>query len=194
MISGIIHGNMPGYHSGLMYISTADPLGHFACGERVSSMEAMDPFPPYSTVMLNTISGFASATPMDFTDSTLDPRMFTTDDGCTFTTGWPPSFARIRAMSIRPNRTPGRFTVEFADPLLRDRVYSVFDATGRLPWQRPLPTGATLEEIDPARFGRGTSVLRVSDPEGGAACTDAYRQGGGGVTWRPGKGLLHRWH
>jgi hypothetical protein len=73
---------------------------------------------------------------------------------------------RSRPMSIRPNPTPGRFTVEFPDPLMRDSYYSVYDATGRLLYQRPLPAGATLEEIDLSRFGRGTYVLRVTDPQG----------------------------
>jgi hypothetical protein len=68
--------------------------------------------------------------------------------------------------SIRPNPTPGRITVEFPDPLLRDSYFSVFDPTGRLLYQRPLPAGATLEEVDLSRFGRGTYVIRVTDPEG----------------------------
>ncbi|MCW5900134.1 MAG: T9SS type A sorting domain-containing protein [Flavobacteriales bacterium] len=69
-------------------------------------------------------------------------------------------------LRIYPNPTPGRFTVEFPDPLLKDSYYSVYDAMGRLLYQRPLPTGATVEEVDLSRFGRGTYVLRVTDPEG----------------------------
>lgn len=118
-----------------------------------------------STVVLNIISGIATATPMNFTDSILDSSMIPTYDGCTFTTGMPPTMPRSRSMSVRPNPTPGRIAVEFSDPLLRDSFYSVYDATGRLLYQRTLPAGATLEEIDLSRFGRGTYVLRVTDPE-----------------------------
>jgi hypothetical protein len=68
--------------------------------------------------------------------------------------------------SIRPNPNTGQFTVEFPDPLLRDSYYRVYDPTGRLLYQRPQPSGATLEEIDLSRFGRGVYLLRVSDTEG----------------------------
>ena len=71
-----------------------------------------------------------------------------------------------RKMRVYPNPAPGRFTMEFTDPLLRESYYSVYDATGRLLYQRPLPTGATLEEVDLSRLGRGTYLLRVTDPEG----------------------------
>lgn len=71
-----------------------------------------------------------------------------------------------RSFVIRPNPNNGRFTMEFRDPLLRESYYSVYDSLGRLLYQRPLPTGATLEEIDLSRFGSGTYVLRVTDPVG----------------------------
>ncbi|MCW5899828.1 MAG: T9SS type A sorting domain-containing protein [Flavobacteriales bacterium] len=166
MISGIIYGSMPGNQSGLMYIYKADSLGHFECWERVPSIEVMDLFPVDSTVILNIISGVATADPMDFTDSILDSSIFTTYDGCSFTTGFPSTMATRRPIFVRPNPTRGRFTLEVQDPLLKDSFYSVYDATGRLLYQRPLPAGTNLEEIDLTRFGRGTYVLRVTDPEG----------------------------
>ena len=166
MLSGIIYGNMPGPQSGLMYIYKTDSLGHFDCWERVPLMEVMDLFPVDSTVTLNIISGLATATPMAFADSILDSSIFTTYDGCTFTTGLPPSIARSRQMKVRPNPNTGRFILEVQDPLMAESYYSVYDALGKLLYQRPLPTGATMEEIDLSRFGRGTYVLRITDPEG----------------------------
>lgn len=65
-----------------------------------------------------------------------------------------------------PNPSSGLFIMEFSLALLRESYYSVYDATGRLLLQRPLPSGATLEEVDLSRFGRGAYVLRVTDPEG----------------------------
>ena len=32
--------------------------------------------------------------------------------------------------------------------------------------QRPLPTGATLEEMDLSRYGRGTYVIKFTDRDG----------------------------
>lgn len=67
---------------------------------------------------------------------------------------------------VHPNPTPGRVTLSFHDPLHLDTFYSVFDATGRLLYERPLPPGATTADIDLTRFGPGTYVLRITDPEG----------------------------
>jgi hypothetical protein len=54
----------------------------------------------------------------------------------------------------------------FQESLRRfDSDYGMYDPTGRLLYQRPLPAGAT-EEIDLSRFGRGVYLLRVSDTEG----------------------------
>ena len=65
-----------------------------------------------------------------------------------------------------PNPSTGRFTIEFTEPVVGGSYYSVYDATGRVLFQRPFPTGATLEEVDLSHFGRGMYVLRVTDPEG----------------------------
>jgi hypothetical protein len=69
-------------------------------------------------------------------------------------------------LRIRPNPTPGRITVEFTEPVQRHSFYSVLDATGRLLYQRPLPAGGTEEDIDLSRFGPGTYILRITDPDG----------------------------
>ncbi|MBK8497393.1 MAG: T9SS type A sorting domain-containing protein [Flavobacteriales bacterium] len=49
---------------------------------------------------------------------------------------------------------------------MAESYYSVYDALGKLLYQRLLPTGATVEEIDLSRFGRGTYVIKLTDPEG----------------------------
>ena len=69
-------------------------------------------------------------------------------------------------MSIRPNPNTGRFTVEFQDPLMAESYYSVYDAVGKLLYQRPLRAGATVEEVDLARFGPGTYVITFTSQEG----------------------------
>jgi hypothetical protein len=56
--------------------------------------------------------------------------------------------------------------MEFRDPLMAQSYYSVYDATGRLLYQRPLPAGTTLEEVDLSRFGKGTYAIKLTDPDG----------------------------
>ncbi len=68
--------------------------------------------------------------------------------------------------SVRPNPNTGRFTVVFQDPLMAESYYSVYDAMGRLLYQRPLATGKTTEEVDLSRFGTGTYVIKFTDPQG----------------------------
>jgi len=166
MLSGLIYGDMPGNFSALSYIYKTDSLGHFECSERVPSMEVMDLFPVDSTVTLNMISGLATATPISVTDSILDPSIFTTYDGCTFTTGLPPTLSRSRTMRIYPNPNPGRFTMAFPDPLRAESYYSVYDAMGKLLYQRPLPAGVDTQEVNLSRFGSGTYVIHFTDKEG----------------------------
>jgi len=72
----------------------------------------------------------------------------------------------VGRFTIYPNPSQGQFRIEFAHPMQGGGSYSVYDALGRLLYQRPLPRGATLEEVDLSRFGRGTYVLRVTNPEG----------------------------
>ena len=86
-------------------------------------------------------------------------------EACDIVTGISP-LRQQRSMRVYPNPTPGRFTVEFTDPLLAESYYSVYDAMGRLLLQRRLPTGATLEQVDLSRYGQGTYVIKVTDPEG----------------------------
>ena len=83
-------------------------------------------------------------------------------DACTIT-HVPNNTTKQTRLRLRPNPTTGQFTMEFQDPLVAKSYYSVFDPMGRLLFQRPLPTGATLEEVDLSRFGKGTYVIKVTD-------------------------------
>jgi len=163
LFSGIVWGDLPDGNSGLPYIVKADSLGNFPCHQRHHPVQVVDLFPTDSTFTLTSVDGI-TAYPALVNDTVFDP--LTIYSGCTFTTSIPEMVRRPRDLKVYPNPTPGRFTVEFTDPLLRESYYSVYDATGRLLFQRPLPAGATLEEVDLSRFGRGTYVLRVTDPEG----------------------------
>jgi hypothetical protein len=71
-----------------------------------------------------------------------------------------------RALGVYPNPNTGRFTVQFSDPLVAESYYSVYDAMGKLLYQRPLPKGRQTEEVDLSRFGAGTYVIRFTDKEG----------------------------
>ena len=167
LISGIIYGDMPNGSSGLMYIYKADSLGHFPCWERTHLIEAFDLFPVDSSFTLTAVNVPTTVTPIFVNDSILDPNIFTTYDGCTFTTGLPTVERRTPSKPrIRPNPNTGRFTVEFADPLMAESYYSVYDAMGKLLYQRPSPTGSTLQEIDLSRYGAGTYVIKFTNREG----------------------------
>ena len=65
-----------------------------------------------------------------------------------------------------PNPNTGHFTVAFTDPLSADSFYSVYDAVGKLLFQRPLAQGQESEEIDLSRFGAGTYMLRITSKDG----------------------------
>lgn len=162
--NGRIWGNMPdGSFSNWAYLYKTDSLGHLPCLE-VHYNVAINPlFPQDSTVTLPSYDG-AERRPA-FVNDTIYPPI-TVYNACTFTTHLPPRMERGRPMKVYPNPTPGRFTLEVPDPLLRDSYYSVYDALGKLLYQRPLPAGATVEEVDLSRFGRGTYVVRLTDPEG----------------------------
>jgi hypothetical protein len=163
MLSGGVWGDLPQGRSSAATVFKTDSLGHFSCWERTHTVEVTDLFPTDSSFVLTSVDG-ATAHPAFANDTTFAPTA--TYDGCTFTTGIPPELSRSRKMSIRPNPTPGRITVSFPDPLQRDTYYSVIDATGRLLYQRPLPAGGTEEDIDLSRFGPGTYILRINDPDG----------------------------
>jgi hypothetical protein len=148
------------------YIFKSDSLGHIPCSE--------DPPPPLyitalfpvdSNITLTSVDG-AIIYPAYAQDTTYAPIAVT--DGCTVT--HVPVVQQVTKPRIRPNPTPGRFTVQFTDPLVDESYYSVYDNMGRLLYQRPWPKGMASEEIDLGRFGSGTYVLKLTTPEG--VCTE----------------------
>jgi len=165
MISGIIYGDFPATSS-LKYIYKADATGHFPCWERVHPVEQFDLFPVDSSFTLNAVDVPTTVAPVFVTDSIYDSSIFTTYDGCTFTTGLNPAVRKGQSMRVRPNPNAGRFTVEFQDPLMADSYYSVFDAMGKLLLQRAAAHGKKTEELDLSRYGAGTYVIKFTDPDG----------------------------
>lgn len=161
LMSGYVWGDSPPISSAA-FLFKSDSAGRFPCSDQAHVLNLIELFPSDSSFTLTSVDGMfeQSALMVD----TIFP--FAVYDACLVTSV--PSYHTSKQRSVRvyPNPTPGRFNLEFSDPLLRDSYYSVFDATGRLLYQRPLPTGATLEEVDLSRFGRGAYVLRLTDPEG----------------------------
>jgi len=163
IFDGGVWGDLPDGTSGMPYIAKVDSLGHFSCHERFHPVQVLDLFPTDSTFTLTSMDG-VTAHPAFVNNSIFDP--LTIYSGCTFTTRMPQASAKGRPMKAYPNPNTGRFTLEFQDPLMAESYFSVYDALGKLLYQRPLPKGATLEEIDLSRYGRGTYVIRFTDPEG----------------------------
>jgi len=164
LFSGLIFGDLPGGNSGLPYIYKSDANGHLPCWERVHAIQTLDLFPVDSAFTLVTEDILTTATPVLVVDTTLQP--FTVYDGCTFTTGIPDQRRSRPKPAVRPNPTPGRFTVEFQDPLVKDTYYSVYDTMGKLLFQRAAAHGKRTEEVDLTGYSTGTYVIRFTDPEG----------------------------
>ncbi len=145
------------------FLFKTDSLGHLPCPEHEQHypVQVQDLFPTDSSLTLTSIDG-AVRYPATVNDTIYPPVIVT--DGCLVTSV--PSIDHRSKFRIRPNPTTGHFTVEFPDPLAAESYYSVYDAMGRLLYQRPLPTGATLEEIDLSRFGRGTYMIKLTGPDG----------------------------
>ncbi|MFN9326338.1 MAG: T9SS type A sorting domain-containing protein, partial [Flavobacteriales bacterium] len=85
-------------------------------------------------------------------------------DGCA--TGIPQHQKHPSGFRVNPNPNTGHFTLSFADPLMAESTYSVYDTMGKLLFQRPLPQGKETEEVDLSRFGAGTYVVRVTGKDG----------------------------
>ena len=145
-----------------MYMFKTDSLGHLPCFERWLPVQLSDLFPTDSSFTLASSDG-AFAFPAFLTDTIYDPLTVVEACGLMHV---PPSARRTNRMTVRPNPNIGRFIVEFDDPLMADSYYSVYDIMGKLLYQRPIPAGATLEEVDLSRYGAGTFVIKFTDPEG----------------------------
>ena len=164
LFNGRILGDLPEGEGSFAYLFKTDSLGHLPCDERYHPVEISDLFPTDSSFTLMSIDG-AIALPASIHDTIYPP--ITQYDGCTFLpTGMPPTTRRPEKPRVYPNPTTGHFTVQFSDPLMAESYYSVYDAMGRLLYQRPLPTGATAEEIDLSRFSKGTYVIKLTQPDG----------------------------
>lgn len=165
LVGGLIEGDLPGLNSGLPFIFKCDSAGNFPCLGSPHPVQMIQLFPVDSAFSLNWVDVPTVAYPA-FT-SQASPGPIAVFDACEVANGSSSlEMRRGRPMRIRPNPSTGRFTLEVRDPLLAESYYSVYDALGKLLYQRPLPAGATVQEIDLSRFGPGTYVLRLTDPEG----------------------------
>lgn len=128
--------------------------------QQTHAIQVLDLFPADSSFTLTSVDSVIEQPA--FMADTIFP--FTTYDACIVTTA--PEQMQARKFKVYPNPNTGRFTVEFTDPLMAESYYSVYDAMGRLLFQRPLPKGRETEHVDLARFGRGTYMIRFTSPDG----------------------------
>jgi hypothetical protein len=162
MFSGTVDGGtFPENWSGAPYIYKTDSLGHFSCSEWVHPVEVVNLFPIDSSFVLTSVDG-ATMHPA-FVNDTIFPPL-SVYNMCDIVTEV--SVTEMRKPRIYPNPSPGRFNVEFVDPLIAESYYSVFDTMGRLLFQRPLNDGSTLEEVDLSRFAKGTYIIKFTSPDG----------------------------
>ncbi|HRH71240.1 MAG TPA: T9SS type A sorting domain-containing protein [Flavobacteriales bacterium] len=164
VFTGSMMGELPGLLLGAPYIFKTDSEGHFPCLDISYPVTISELFPVDSSFTLTSVDG-AIARPAFARDTVLDP--FTVYDGCTNVLLKVPHVSgKPQRMSVYPNPTPGRFTVEFQDPLVKDSYYSVYDAMGKLLFQRAAAHGQKTEEVDLTGYSKGTYVIRFTDKEG----------------------------
>ncbi len=163
VFDGQIWGALPNNNTGAPYIFNADPEGHLSCHEKHHPMQTMDLFPVDSNLIIISVDGATSH--QAHVNDVIYPAILEYD-ACVVTKI--PRYARDHPNRpvVRPNPNTGRFTVQFADPLIAESYYSLFDTMGKLLLQRPLTTGATLEEVDLTRFGAGSYVIKFNSPDG----------------------------
>ena len=145
------------------YIFKTDSLGYLPCYNQWHPVVVEDLFPVDSSFTLTSVDG-AVRLPAYVTSTTNNPMQVT--EACSTSANWQRIAQRGNRFTVRPNPTSGLVTVEFADPLLAESYYSVYDVMGKLLYQRPLPPGTTLEEVDLSPFGTGTYVIKCTDPDG----------------------------
>lgn len=146
-----------------VFLYKTDSMGHFSCLELTPPpLTSTALFPSDSSYSIPSVDG-AVAYPVVVANAPCDTVIFT-EDGCFFTAvNHPEAVGRLR---VHPNPNTGHFTVAFTDALSADSFYSVYDAVGKLLFQRPLGKGITSEEIDLSRFGKGTYLVRVTGKDG----------------------------
>ncbi len=160
LFSGLAHGDFP-TALGAPYLFKADSTGHLPCSEQQPPpLSVTELFPVDSNFVIASIDGAVSV-PFYLNDTSIAtiPTY-----GCMITSVMDPS--RSRKPKVYPNPTPGRFTVEFQDPLVKDSYYSVYDAMGKLLFQRAATHGQKTEEVDLTGYSKGTYVIRFTDKEG----------------------------
>jgi hypothetical protein len=144
-----------------MFIFKTDSLGYLPCHNQWHATTIVDLFPTDSSFTLTSIDG-ATAHPAFITEEENPP--ITLLEGCANSIPRPEKHPS--GFRIRPNPNTGHFTLSFADPLMAESYYSVYDTMGKLLFQRPLPQGKATEEVDLTRFGAGNYVVRVTSKEG----------------------------
>ena len=159
LLAGGIEGATP-YGT---FLYKTDSLGHLPCNEYYEPLEVVDLFPVDSSFTL--VSEDGAEVRQAFIEYADWPLMEPIDT-CFITTSVYDVDGPAPKPRIRPNPNTGRFTMQFADPLLAESYYSVYDTMGKLLVQRRLPTGATVEEVDLAGYGAGTYVVKVTSPDG----------------------------
>ncbi|MBK9149333.1 MAG: T9SS type A sorting domain-containing protein [Flavobacteriales bacterium] len=169
VFSGIVWGDLPDMNTGLPYIFKTDSLGQFSCLSRSHTVQLYDLFPTDSSFTLTSTDG-ATMHQAFVSDTTVAP--LTVYDACEVANAFRPypDYKRER-LRVRPNPNDGRFTMTVPAPmsvsaLTAERYYSVYNAQGKLLFQRPMPQGQSTEEIDLSHFGAGTYVVRFTDKEG----------------------------
>jgi hypothetical protein len=157
---GVLYTMWDGYFG---YLVRTDPEGYLPCNNEHYPLTINNFFLTDTNVVLTPYEGAqmfpAQVEPIPCEDMELQtpcvPNPLAT-----------PEWLLAPHVRIRPNPTPGRITMEFTEPVQRNSFYSVLDATGRLLYERPLPPGTIIEDIDLSRFGPGTYILRITDPDG----------------------------
>ncbi len=150
--------------AGGVFLFKTDSLGHLPCSEaQAPPLSVSVLFPTDSSFVLTSVEG-ATAFPSTVADTNY-PAVITYD-GCTITSVQDPVHQHGIKPSIHPNPSTGHFTLEFPDPLTVDSFYSVYDATGRLLFQRPLSKSMEKVEIDLSGYGKGMYLIRFSDRDG----------------------------
>ncbi|MEO8587815.1 MAG: T9SS type A sorting domain-containing protein [Flavobacteriales bacterium] len=160
--SGWVWGDLPDANLALPYIFKTDSLGHVPCGQQAQSIQVLDFFPTDSSFTLASLDD-VTVRPAFVNDTIFGP--IAVYDACIVTTVGIRSI-QDRKFRVYPNPSSGLFTVEFADPLMAESYYSVYDVIGKLLYQRPLPVGKLTEEIDLSRYGKGTYVIKFTNPNG----------------------------
>ncbi|MBL7941013.1 MAG: T9SS type A sorting domain-containing protein [Flavobacteriales bacterium] len=163
LYDGRLWGDLPEGQASFAFLHKTDSLGHLPCAEHWHPLEILDLFPSDSSFVLSWTEG-AVTFPAYLSDTTYPPIV--QYDGCDFATSLQYISRLPKKATVRPNPTPGRFTVEFQDPLVKDSYYSVYDAMGKLLFQRVAAHGQKTEEVDLTGYGKGTYVIRFTDREG----------------------------